>query len=520
VVFVLKAKGKELAGVVKRFLCLNGNGVTNAALGLNQIDANNGDLVISTLGGGTLTERIRLTYQGNFLLGTTSATANYNFVSSQSADTTIGIMVENLSNTVSASAAVRYKNSDASINAFTGIGSPTRAVYGGLGPNVTFFYTSSTAGMTLMVDQAGPITFYSGSPIVERARIASNGSLVLNPNQSSGSIPILDIYGGGSGALGAIRIGDSSFSGGHTNYWDIGRDNTTSGAFTFALNASEKMRIDTSGNVGIATTSPQTDLMIGNADGSSRSITIHTANNGDARLRFREGSTVSSGYNEYSFGMVGADNAMTWNIQGLGERMRLDGEGRLLIGTTSSIAASGGAYFQLSATKVNWLSFVEDIGTAGNVYCQYLRFGGYSPNDVNSIFLYCGDTTGQRMSVRANGGIYNYSANDSNLSDEREKKNIKLAPNYLNKICQIPVKTFLYNDQTDTDLNLGVIAQDVEAVCPELIIESNWAGKDEEPRIRKSIYQTDLQYALMKCIQEQQALIESLTTRLTALEGK
>jgi hypothetical protein len=198
----------------------------------------------------------------------------------------------------------------------------------------------------------------------------------------------------------------------------------------------------------------------------------------------------------------------------LQERMRIDASGRLLIGTTSNIAASGGAYFQLSATKANWLSMIEDTGTSGNLFCQYLRFGGSTPNDATSMFFYCGDAAGQKMSVKANGGIYNYSANDSNLSDEREKKNIQLAPNYLDKICQIPVKTFLYNDQTDTDLNLGVIAQDVEAICPELIMESNWANKDEEPRIRKSIYQTDLQYALMKCIQEQQALIESMAAKL------
>jgi hypothetical protein len=36
----------------------------------------------------------------------------------------------------------------------------------------------------------------------------------------------------------------------------------------------------------------------------------------------------------------------------------------------------------------------------------------------------------------------------------------------------------------------------------------------------KGIYQTDLQYALMKCIQEQQALITSLTDRIAALEAR
>jgi len=70
--------------------------------------------------------------------------------------------------------------------------------------------------------------------------------------------------------------------------------------------------------------------------------------------------------------------------------------------------------------------------------------------------------------------------------------------------------------ETDGGLTLGVVAQDVQAVAPELVMESNWAAKDDEPKMRLSIYQTDLQYALMKCIQEQQAMIELLKARLDA----
>jgi 2-polyprenyl-6-methoxyphenol hydroxylase-like FAD-dependent oxidoreductase len=50
-------------------------------------------------------------------------------------------------------------------------------------------------------------------------------------------------------------------------------------------------------------------------------------------------------------------------------------------------------------------------------------------------------------------------------------------------------------------------------------MESNWAKEGDEPKMRLSIYQTDLQYALMKCIQEQQALITQLAARITALES-
>jgi hypothetical protein len=120
--------------------------------------------------------------------------------------------------------------------------------------------------------------------------------------------------------------------------------------------------------------------------------------------------------------------------------------------------------------------------------------------------------------MRSNGGLSNYQANDTNLSDRREKTNFAPAGSYLDKICAIPVQTFNYIDQnfeTDDGLTLGVVAQDVQAVAPELVSESNW-GTKEEPKMRLSIYQTDLQYALMKCIQEQQAIIESLKARLDA----
>jgi hypothetical protein len=97
----------------------------------------------------------------------------------------------------------------------------------------------------------------------ERLRIDNNGRVIINPTQATNYTAMLDIYGGGGAtALGAIRIGDGNYASGHTNYWDIGRDNNVSGDFTFALNTSEKMRIKTNGKVGIGTTDPQEILHV------------------------------------------------------------------------------------------------------------------------------------------------------------------------------------------------------------------------------------------------------------------
>ena len=130
-----------------------------------------------------------------------------------------------------------------------------------------------------------------------------------------------------------------------------------------------------------------------------------------------------------------------------------------------------------------------------------------APNNSTDYFGLFRDTGGQRIQLRSNGGIGNFSANDVNLSDRREKANFAPAKSYLDVICAIPVQTFNYIDQNleeDPGLTLGVVAQDVQAVAPELVMESNWGSKDD-PKMRLSIYQTDLQYALMKALQELKA---------------
>jgi hypothetical protein len=196
------------------------------------------------------------------------------------------------------------------------------------------------------------------------------------------------------------------------------------------------------------------------------------------------------------------------------QAMTLDSSGNLLVGRTSAL---GSERFNATGGGTDWVGYFYS-----NNSTQYygVRVNTAVAQNNTSSLIYDGIDGGTlRFRVYANGGIANYSANNSNLSDSREKKDVELAGNYLSKICSIPVKTFLYNDQTDTDKNLGVIAQDVQSVAPELVAETNW-GSEEEPKMRLSIYQTDLQYALMKCIQEQQAIIETLTNRISALENK
>jgi hypothetical protein len=194
-----------------------------------------------------------------------------------------------------------------------------------------------------------------------------------------------------------------------------------------------------------------------------------------------------------------------------------DASGNVQIGTSSNasnykltIAFDGGAVNGLNLYNTN---------SGGNPTLFSISDTAQSLNNTSWCAQYS-DSTTQRWVLRKNGGLSNYQANDTNLSDERTKKDIIDAGNYLNKICAISVRTFLYKDQTDNLLNLGVIAQEVEAVAPELVDVSGFGETPKDGIPLKAIYQTDLQYALMKSIQELKAIVDIQAERIALLENK
>jgi hypothetical protein len=280
---------------------------------------------------------------------------------------------------------------------------------------------------------------------------------------------------------------------------------------TAAAAVTEVLRLTSTSGTGFLTAigfqnpglgNPVTKIYGGNTgnDGSGKfQVSVTNASGTEQTILYAENTTASQ---FTSFSTAGA------------ERARIDSSGNLLVGTTSTISS---AAFTLVGNVANNVAYIRN--TNSTPYGLRINYSAVTPNNTDFFFHSASDATAVRFEVRSNGGIANYSANNVNLSDRREKTNFAPATSYLDKICAIPVQTFNYIDQNmeeDGGLTLGVIAQDVQAVAPELVSESNWASKDETPKMRLSIYQTDLQYALMKCIQEQQALIQSLKARLDA----
>ena len=135
-------------------------------------------------------------------------------------------------------------------------------------------------------------------------------------------------------------------------------------------------------------------------------------------------------------------------------------------------------------------------------------------SDGNTYHLH--DTVNYKFYVNANGGIYNYQSNNVNLSDEREKKNIEELGSQWDVLKQWSLKKFHYNaDDELENKKYGVIAQDVQAHNPELV--TDFMSTEAETRL--AVKEQQMMWMAIKALQEAQTRIETLESRITALES-
>ena len=500
----------------------------------------------------------------------------------------------------------------ASMGIFNAAGTTLTAISGSTG---IFFNNAANSTTNLSILNAGSVGIGTSSP-----------SYKLDVSGTGRFTSSLSVLTGATTTAGLIVGADATVA----NTWTIARDNVTTGDLKFIGNTTERMRIDSSGNVGIGTSSPSQKLEVYAASNSLQIESVvrnDQAGSGVAAIGFNVSSGAaaettstkagiglvrSAAYGVGSLCFYNNGTGSAGNFTTADERMRIDSSGNVGIGTSSpgykldvngTLGVSGATVYAGSAVmtigdatrtassstttgaivcggglgvwsninlggavitaagSVNipaytttgdtdtglWFPAANTVAasTAGTEALRIdsggnLRIGTTAGNadakstvsqgnvDSSPCFdLYKGSattTTSQvfmRFAVSAGaGGNGSITANGASAvtftawSDRRLKENIVDLPSQIANIMALrPVEFDYIGYENGKGHQLGFIAQEVQEIYPDLVGE----GTDGMLTL-SDMNKNDAR--LIKCIQEQQALILALTDRIAALENK
>ena len=269
---------------------------------------------------------------------------------------------------------------------------------------------------------------------------------------------------------------------------------------------------NSSGDVGIGTSTPSSydsyarNLVL--AGDTHTGMTIKSSGGTTGNIYFADGTSGGAQYAGW-LNYNHSSNTTTLGTNG-SERMRIDSSGRLLAGRTNNITVGGDA-------SDHCFEQLTDNGYALTVHCdkaQQRGIGVYynTGKTAEAVFAYQIGSTWKTI-IRSDGDLENANNSYGSISDVSMKENIVDANSQWNDIKNIKVRNYNFKESTgqQTHTQIGVIAQELETVSPKLVRESEGG--------MKTVSYSILYMKAIKALQEAMAKIETLETKVAALEG-
>tara|TARA_A100001011_G_scaffold261148_1_gene269630 strand:- start:2001 stop:3980 length:1980 start_codon:yes stop_codon:yes gene_type:complete len=284
-------------------------------------------------------------------------------------------------------------------------------------------------------------------------------------NSDNNGISIISYSASASGTLFGLNRASTTFV-------DSNQDTIigTSGSkfLSFATNSSERMRIDSSGNIGMGTSSPDSHVTI---DGGSDV-------KGELNLRSQSAGTTYNG-------------------------------GTLRFKGYHSTASDGSRiWFEIRGQKEN--------NTGGDVKGRIEMYINPGNNSMTEV-----------MKIESNGDMYTNDGTVHSLaSDSRVKSDVADLTDGLTILNQLRPVTYKYNTKSEfynpideTTTRYGFIADEVKTVAPQYIKEGEGKVDGVDVDDFKTLSQTKMIPMLVKAIQELKEENDSLKSRIETLEG-
>ena len=327
---------------------------------------------------------------------------------------------------------------------------------------------------------------------------------------TSPSNATLDVTGRGrflqdaAATTGAVVIRESSGGvGGHIQF--VTNDNATQRGF-IASNSSgdillgtsaERMRILSGGLVGVGTAAPDTFFDVA---GTGVPLEVDSTNSNGFKVQFKDAGTLR--------GYIGSTSTVPFYVGDASANVIFQNQ-------------SAGNIVQTASGAASWQYALNCTASSGQLLGHIIQFTAQVPNNASNYFLWMTDTSAARAYFKSDGGLANFQGNNANLSDEREKKNIEDAQDAWTTVKSWQVRKFHFNEDADSDdKRYGVIAQEFQAHCPELITDYNKSpDPTSDPVTRLAVKEQGAMWLAIKALQEAQAKIEALEARVATLEG-
>ena len=373
-------------------------------------------------------------------------------------------------------------------------------------------------------DEKGDLIFKTndgsdGASPTERLRIDSAGGVGINGAASTGNALTITGNSGYDDVMQLTAVGTNI--GARINLTNTGtgvaRINATNNSLALQTGGTERARIDSSSGtlqIGSSTNAGYGPLQIGSTSLAAPTIQFLSTTTGNNTIHFGD---ATSGAGRYAGYLNYRHNGDSFEIATAGgERMRILSGGQLMVGLTAQM--SGGD------------QGIELDGGTGSIIT-----GKESSNARTHISFVNPNGTVGSITTTNSATAFNTS------SDYRLKENVTDISDGITRVKQLAPKRFNFIADADTTVD-GFIAHEAATVVPEAIYGTKdevevWKDGDELPDgvsvgdnkldndgktipVMQAIDQSKIAPLLTAALQEAIAKIETLETKVAALEGE
>ena len=313
-------------------------------------------------------------------------------------------------------------------------------------------------------------------------------------------------------------------------------------ALIIGTNGPEKVRIDSSGRVGIGEASPSTLLNLkGTAGGGATGVKIvNTADEYSALILDANRSGAGNALGIIEGRWNGNTNCAIYLTSGVDTTNKDDGDIRFFtrpsggsIGQRAVITRQG--WFKAKGDHTSYLNDANyhefQSNNASNVLMnmKHHNAAGYglimkfehAGTQMYALRIYDEANGNDRAYIRTDGDFESANNSYGAISDVKLKENIVDAKSQWDDIKALRIRNFNFKSDSSKKKMLGLVAQEAESVCPSLVkTQTDFKGDTEDAGTTTKVLKYSILYMkAIKALQEAITKIETLETKVAALEA-